>query len=279
MATTPNFNWSTPDNTGLVKNGALDIRTLGNAIDASMADLKGGTTGQVLAKATNTDMDFTWVAPTTGDITEVIAGTGLTGGGTSGAVTLALNSSSVISPTIVDAAGDLIIGTAADTVGRLAIGTNGQILTSNGTTATWTTPAGGGGAVVQVKGVLGSTTTSTTSSTFVDAATTLSITPTSASNKIVVAFTVEWSDDRNAYDADMSFQIVRGSTVLDTYGPYLYMDNGTYRKLYGAPATLTNYDSPATTSSITYKIRLKQNGGSGTAYMTVRSITLMEVTP
>jgi hypothetical protein len=60
MATTPNFNWSTPDNTGLVKNGALDIRTLGNSIDTSMADLKGGTTGQVLSKATNTDMDFTW---------------------------------------------------------------------------------------------------------------------------------------------------------------------------------------------------------------------------
>ncbi len=62
MATTPNFNWSTPDNTGLVKNGALDIRTLGNAIDASLVDLKGGTTGQVLAKASNTDMDFVWAA-------------------------------------------------------------------------------------------------------------------------------------------------------------------------------------------------------------------------
>jgi len=60
MASTPNFNWSTPDNTGLVKNGALDIRTLGDSIDASLVDLKGGTTGQVLAKASNTDMDFTW---------------------------------------------------------------------------------------------------------------------------------------------------------------------------------------------------------------------------
>lgn len=74
MATTPNFNWSTPDNTGLVKNGALDIRTLGNSIDASMADLKGGTTGQVLAKATNTDMDFTWttVAGGGGKILQVV---------------------------------------------------------------------------------------------------------------------------------------------------------------------------------------------------------------
>jgi hypothetical protein len=40
----------------------LAIRTLGDAIDASLVDLKGGTTGQVLAKASNTDMDFTWSA-------------------------------------------------------------------------------------------------------------------------------------------------------------------------------------------------------------------------
>lgn len=73
MATTPNFNWSTPDNTGLVKNGALDIRTLGNAIDASMVDLKGGTTGQVLAKQTNTDMDFTWATPASGGGLTLIA--------------------------------------------------------------------------------------------------------------------------------------------------------------------------------------------------------------
>ena len=65
MASTPNFNWATPDNTGLVKNGALDIRTLGNAIDSSMADLKGGTTGQVLTKASGTDMDFTWGSAST----------------------------------------------------------------------------------------------------------------------------------------------------------------------------------------------------------------------
>lgn len=35
MANTPNYSWLTPDNTGYVKNGALDIRTLGNAIDST----------------------------------------------------------------------------------------------------------------------------------------------------------------------------------------------------------------------------------------------------
>ncbi len=119
MATTPNFNWSTPDNTGLVKNGALDIRTLGNSIDASMADLKGGTTGQVLAKATNTDMDFAWVAQ---------------------------DDSNAIQNAIVDAKGDLIGATAADTPARLAVGTNGQVLTADSTAATglaWATPGAG----------------------------------------------------------------------------------------------------------------------------------------
>jgi hypothetical protein len=60
MATSPNFSWPEPDNSDLVKNGALAIRTAVDAIDSSMADLKGGTTGQVLTKATDTDMDFTW---------------------------------------------------------------------------------------------------------------------------------------------------------------------------------------------------------------------------
>ena len=46
-----------------------------------------------------------------------------------------------IPATIIDAAGDLIVGTAADTAARLAVGTSGQVLTSNGTTATWATPS------------------------------------------------------------------------------------------------------------------------------------------
>ena len=65
MATSPNFGWLEPDNTDLVKNGALAIRTAVNAIDASMAELKGGTTGQVLSKTSATDMDFTWTTPST----------------------------------------------------------------------------------------------------------------------------------------------------------------------------------------------------------------------
>jgi hypothetical protein len=80
MATSPIYSWPEPDNTDLVKNGALAIRTLGDAIDTTM--------GTMVAK------------------------------------------------TIIDAKGDLIAGSAADTALRLAVGTNGQTLVADSSTAT-----------------------------------------------------------------------------------------------------------------------------------------------
>jgi len=77
MPTTTNFGWTTPADTDLVKDGASAIRTLGNGVDTSLVDLKGGTTGQILSKASGTDLDYTWVTPNVGDITEVQAGTGI----------------------------------------------------------------------------------------------------------------------------------------------------------------------------------------------------------
>ena len=137
-----------PTPTDLVTSLPADFEVFGQAVDSSMADLKGGTTGQVLSKNSNTDMDFVWVTDAAGDITGVTAGTGISGGGTSGTVTVT-NSMA----TAIDAKGDLIGGTGADTFARLAVGANGTILTADSAETTgmkWATPAGGGSGLTLI---------------------------------------------------------------------------------------------------------------------------------
>jgi hypothetical protein len=77
MPSTTNFSWTTPADTDYVKDGASAIRTLANGIDTSMAQLKGGTTGQILSKTNGTDMAFTWINNDQGDLTAITAGTGI----------------------------------------------------------------------------------------------------------------------------------------------------------------------------------------------------------
>jgi hypothetical protein len=110
MANTTNYNWETPDDTDLVKDGAAAIRTLGSSIDTTTKNLNPqtttgalayrsatanvntalpiGSTGQVLTVAAGVP---SWATPT-GDIEGITTGSdsGLSGGATSGTVTLRL---------------------------------------------------------------------------------------------------------------------------------------------------------------------------------------------
>ena len=107
---TTNFGWQMPTSSDLVTDLPADFEVFGQAVDTALVDLKGGTTGQVLSKTSNTDMDFTWV--TTDD-------------------------ANAIQNAIVDAKGDLIAASANDTPARLAVGSDYgflQALASAGST-------------------------------------------------------------------------------------------------------------------------------------------------
>jgi hypothetical protein len=127
--TTPNFGWPVPTSTDLVKDGATAIESLGDSIDASLLDLKGGTTGQVLKKNTNTDMDFVWSADSAG-MTNPMTTTG-----------------------------DIIYSSSGSTPARLGIGTTGQVLNVTAGVPAWTTLAAGGMTQLATGSLSGTTTT------------------------------------------------------------------------------------------------------------------------
>jgi len=119
-----------------------DFAAKGDLISASAAStpirVPVGTNGQVLKANSATTSGLEW-GTVDADIEGVTAGTGISGGGTSGTVTIT-NSMA----TAIDAKGDLVAGTAADTFSRLAVGSNDQVLTADSSTATglkWATAA------------------------------------------------------------------------------------------------------------------------------------------
>jgi hypothetical protein len=204
-------------------------------VDTSFVDLKGGTTGQILAKNSNTDLDFTWSAD---------AG---------------------IPATILDAKGDLIAASAADTAARLAIGTDGHILTADSTQSTgmkWAA-AGSGGKVLQVVSTTYSTSKTIASTSMTDTDLSLAITPTSATSKILIMFSQPyWLSNSSTNETGFSMDLRRNTTTVFDMDQTGY--NTQYYQIVGATqvtdiayTSIQYLDSPATTSAITYKTRGK----------------------
>jgi hypothetical protein len=250
--TTPNFGWSVPTSSDLVKNGATAIETLGDSIDASLVDLKGGTTGQVLAKATNTDMDFTWTT-SSGGMTNPMTTTG-----------------------------DTIYSSSGSTPARLGIGTTGQVLTVAAGVPSWATPsAGGGGKVLQVVHANTTTPASSSSATHADTNLTATITPTLNTSKILVIVSqTGLKKTAGASNTFLALKLLRGATVLSTFEDTATFTNSAQENRVGGSSA--NYlDAPATTSATTYKTTFAS--GAGTASVTVQeagcmsTITLLEI--
>ena len=111
--TTP-FGWQMPENTDLVTDLPADFEVFGQAVATDLQYLLGGTTGQVLAKASATDLDFDWVADAAG-MTNPMTTTG-----------------------------DSIYSSSGSTPARLGIGSAGQVLTVASGLPSWATPTAGG---------------------------------------------------------------------------------------------------------------------------------------
>ena len=292
--TTP-FSWQMPTSTDLVTDLPADFEVFGQAVATSMADLLGGTTGQVLSKTTNTDMDFTWVSPNPGDITAVNVTSPITGGGSSGDVTIGIQAGSTtqsgavqltdstsststttaatpnavktsydlanaaIPKSLVDAKGDIIAATADNTPARLAVGTNGQTLVADSTASTglkWATPAGGG-KVLQVQvsaNLVGFQSIKTASATDVTNMS-VSITPSSASSKILITGMLNGINNQstgtNAQLVELDLVNASNTLIYRTFAgqclPYAYPQ---------VNVPFTYLHSPASTSALTYKLRV-----------------------
>jgi hypothetical protein len=164
----------------------------------------------------------------------------------------------------------------ANTNTRLGIGSTGQVLTVAGGVPTWAASAGGG-KVLQVVAATYSTETQSTTNTYVDTGLTATITPSSATSKVLVIMTQNGVAKNG--DTAVNLRLVRGATTLAQIGVLLLSTSTSlYQEGNGNIAYL---DSPATTSATTYKTTF--NSGSNISFARVQnnssvsSIILMEI--
>jgi len=330
MATTTNYGWTTPNDTDLVKDGAAAIRTLGSSVDTTTKNLNPSTTlGDIEYRSATANTNTRLGIGTTGQVLSVVAGVpawatsddanaiqnaivdakgdivAASAADTPARLAVGTDNQRLIAAsaeatglkyvsdtqnTVIDAEGDLLVGDAADALQRLAIGSNAQVLTVDTSVdgkIKWATPAGGGGKVLQV--VQGSYSTSTTISTttMTDTGLSLSITPTSATSKILILLNQQSLVERTSNEMGWAMQILRGATAIFTPGStnsggYIYANNATQVAL-AIPNAYTYLDSPATTSSTTYKTQARmQATGTGANYYaqynnTTSILTLLEI--
>lgn len=187
-----------------------------------------------------------------------------------------------IQPDTLTAKGDIYAASASATVGRVAVGTNGQVLTADSSQTrglAWTTVS----ATPRIGQVVQTTTTSsttTTSTSFVDATDiNATITPTLSTSKVLVTIQTNMGFEGNFSSSPFAgYQIVRGSTsVYDAGFNMIGGFTSSSSSFIGTYVTISYLDSPATTSATTYKLQIKRgNGTSATSNFAGRSSVILQ---
>jgi hypothetical protein len=140
------------------------------------------------------------------------------------------------------------------------------------------------GSVLQVVQATYAVQTTISTSTYTDTGLSASITPTSASSKILVFISQSIQTQIAANtDAITAFRIVRDSTAIHTMtrvnGIRAGTGDGTFVINVGY-VTPIYLDSPSTTSSVTYKSQFSMTSGANSianSASTISTITLMEI--
>lgn len=134
------------------------------------------------------------------------------------------------------------------------------------------------GTVVQVVQGTYSTETETSSGSFVDTGLSASITPTSATSKILAILSMT-GVGKNSNNTSVRLALVRGATSIGTTYDAGY--TGTATASYIGSSDIVCLDSPATTSSTTYKAQFLSTGGVASARIcssnSFSTLTLMEI--
>jgi hypothetical protein len=192
-----------------------------------------------------------WIAAPIGDITGVTAGTGISGGGTSGTVTITNDMA-----TTITAAGDIVVGTGSGTYDNLPIGTTAQVLTADTTVSPykvkWATASSG--TTTKLTYTTPSADVTSTSTSLVDVTGyAVTFTPSSATNKVQITLSLSF---KTAASANQDLVLYDGATVI-RYG-YISSTVPNGEMLMQMTANLTNV------SATSHTIQLKQKNAQNT---------------